>query len=116
MRLPGCRKRTHSAAMEAAQGCNYAGAPGGDARKFEGTLDSLGTAVAEKDTAESLRRETRKAFKETRAYVVINDFRTGDEAQGLRCKSTSNFWSPVPYAGYTVTGGAVEIFAPLVIP
>src|SRR5260370_1126742 len=46
---------------------------------------------AEKDTAESLRRETRKAFKQTRANIVINDFRAGDEAQSLRCKNSSNF-------------------------
>jgi len=102
--------------MKAAQSGNYTSAPSGDTRKFEGTLNRLGTTVAEKDMRKALRRETRKAFKQTRTHIVIDDFRTGDETLCLRRESRSNFWSPMPYVGYTVTRGTVEVLAPLVIP
>ena len=116
MRLPCCRERTHRAAMEAPECGNYSCAPGGDARKFDGSLHGLGSTVAEEDMCKSFWHETGKAFKQKSTHIVVDNFWTGDQAQCLRCDSSSNLWSSMSGVRHAVAGGAVDEFVPLVIP
>src|SRR5579872_276442 len=102
--------------MKAAQGCYDAGTPGGKAREFERTFDGFCTAITEKDARRFLGCELRKPFEEAGARVVIDDFGAGDEALRLCCQRRSDFWPPVSYVGDAMSGGAVDVLSPVVIP
>src|SRR5579859_3793164 len=116
MRLPGCGKRAHRAAMKAAQRCHDAGASCDKPREFECAFDGLGATVAEKDARRFLRRELREPFEQAGARIVIDNFGAGDEALCLHRQSRRDFWPPVSYTGDAMPGGAIDVLASLVIP
>src|SRR6185312_15192039 len=98
--------------MKATKRGNDFGTPGGKSRKLECTLHGFGTAIAKKDMLKSLRCESGKPCEQACAYIVIDDFRAGNETLCLRCKGRGNLKSSMADIGYTVSCRAVDIFTP----
>src|SRR5690242_20264707 len=102
--------------MEAAQCGDDTRATRGQTRELERSLDGFGTAIAEEETRDTIRRNVRQAFKQLSAHIVIQRFWAGDETLRLSSKSGGNFRASMPQVGNTVSGGAIDVFTPLSVP
>src|SRR5947209_16888616 len=112
MRFPCRCKCTHRATVKAAQRRNYTCTSCGQTSKLECSFNRFCATVTEKDVRQSFRREACQPFEEACPHIVVHDFWTGNQSLRLVCQRCSNLRSPMTYISNSMTGSAVNIFAP----
>src|SRR5437016_4232457 len=109
--FPGCRKSAHTATMKTTQHGDNASTSCGEAGEFQRTFNGFSAAVTEKDRIEPFGGEMGKPFKQASTYIIVEDFRAGNEALGLEYKCGSNLRSTVTDICHSMPCGAVDILA-----